>query len=328
MPLLEFDNNEAYGVVQGLTMWWLCSLSAGDDFLGQCGQSVIRNLVVWHVMRYAYYGYPGYNYVFDNARVYGDASQFGAVRQRHLALRRLRHRRPHHPQLLLLQLGRRLSAVVAGRHRALREQLPEDRSTASSSAPAPRPGACPTCDLPDPTTVLNNNRLVAPAGRPLRTVSMDWYTNGQDAANADRLVACNHGGVAGQHFEVFWPQKANAPCATTRPDVDDGYVCATALATSICSGAVDTTPPDGGDHGAGGRRRRVGRRDRQRRGRRRRDRRGRRAVPVDGGALGPKDTAAPYTGCRTPAPSATAHIVVTAVARDVAGNTATSAPVR
>ena len=78
MPLLEFDNNEAYGVVQGLTMWWLCSLSAGDDFLGQCGQSVVRNLVVWHVMRYAYYGYPGYNYVFDNARVYGDASQFSA----------------------------------------------------------------------------------------------------------------------------------------------------------------------------------------------------------------------------------------------------------
>jgi hypothetical protein len=38
---------------------------------------VIRNLVVWHAMRYAYYGYPGYNYVFDNAKVYGDSRSFG-----------------------------------------------------------------------------------------------------------------------------------------------------------------------------------------------------------------------------------------------------------
>ena len=86
MPLLEFDNNEVYGVVQGLTMWWLCSLSGGDEYRGQCGQSVIRNLVVWHAMRYAYYGYPGYNYVFDNAKVYGDARYIGQGHELTLAL--------------------------------------------------------------------------------------------------------------------------------------------------------------------------------------------------------------------------------------------------
>ena len=52
-----------------VTVRWLCSLSGGDEYRGACGQSVIRNLVVWHVMRYAYYGYPGYNYVFDHATV-------------------------------------------------------------------------------------------------------------------------------------------------------------------------------------------------------------------------------------------------------------------
>ena len=126
---------------------------------------------------------------------------------------------------------------------------------------------------------------------------------------------------------MFWPQKGNAPCAATRPDVDDGYVCTTALANSICSGSTDTTPPavavtsPGADAVVSG------------------------AVTVsaaasdsgtgvagvqfrlDGGALGSEDTTAPYTaGWDTRSVGNGPH-VVTAVARDVAGNTATSTPV-
>ena len=216
LPLLEFDNNEAYGVVQGLTMWWLCSLSAGDDFRGQCGQSVVRNLVVWHAMRYAYYGYPGYNYVFDNARVYGDASQFGAFGNAIW----------HYGDYATVDHVTRNSSffnTVGVYPPSWRDGTVRFENNYLKTAvrfifrTSAAPGACPTCDLPDPNTVLNNNRFAAPAGRPLRTISMDWYTNGQDAGNQDRLFACNHGGVAGTHFEVFWPQKANAPCADDPP---------------------------------------------------------------------------------------------------------------
>lgn len=75
MPLLEFANNEMYGLIQGFTMWWLCSLDY--DAQAGCGQSIIRDMVVWHAMRYAYYGYPASNYIFDNAKVYGSAAAFG-----------------------------------------------------------------------------------------------------------------------------------------------------------------------------------------------------------------------------------------------------------
>ena len=326
LPLLEFDNNEAYGVVQGLTMWWLCSLSGGDEFRGQCGQSVLRNLVVWHAMRYAYYGYPGYNYVFDNAVVYGDASQFGAFGNA------IWHYGDYATVDHVMRNSSFFNTVGVyppqwrdGTVRFENNDLKTQYGFIFRTSAAP--GACPTCDLPDPNTVLNNNRFAAPAGRPLRTISMDWYTSGQDTGNQDRLFACNHGGAAGTHFEVFWPQKANAPCATTRPDVSGGVVCATALAANVCSGTGDTTPPTvavtapapgaatsgmvsvtaaAADVGSGV----AGVQFR-----------------VDGAALGAEDPTSPYgvpldTRTLTNGPHALA-----AVARDAAGNVATSAPV-
>jgi hypothetical protein len=326
MPLLEFDNNEVYGVVQGLTMWWLCSLSGGDEFRGQCGQSVIRNLVVWHAMRYAYYGYPGYNYVFDNAKVYGDSRSFGQFGNAiwwygdYATVDHITRNSSFYNSIGVYPPYWR-DGTIRFENNFLKTQYGVIFRTSAA------PGACPTCDLPDPVTVLNNNRFVAPAGRPLRTVSMDWYTSGQDTGNADRLVACNHAGVAGQHGEIFWPQKAGAPCTTTRADISGGYVCATALAASVCGDAVDTTAPSvsitspatgavvsgttalaaaalDAQSGMAGVRFRL-----------------------DGAAIGGEDTSPPYSVALDSTALTDGPHVVTAVARDVAGNTATSAPV-
>jgi hypothetical protein len=102
------------------------------------------------------------------------------------------------------------------------------------------PGSCPFCDLPDPITVVRNNRFAPVAGRPLRTISLDETST--DPANLDRLFACDHAGQVGDSFEVFFPSQGNAPCTTTRPDVE-GYVCVTAQVASACSGPAPSNPP-------------------------------------------------------------------------------------
>jgi hypothetical protein len=58
MPLLEFDNNEAYGAMQGaLTYWWVNSLDPQPFPSAQ--QSVIRNFKAWHIYNKTVYVYPG-----------------------------------------------------------------------------------------------------------------------------------------------------------------------------------------------------------------------------------------------------------------------------
>jgi hypothetical protein len=277
-------------------------------------------------MRYAYYGYPGYNYVFDNAKVYGDSRSFGQFGNAiwwygdYATVDHITRNSSFYNSIGVYPPYWR-DGTIRFENNFLKTQYGVIFRTSAA------PGACPTCDLPDPVTVLNNNRFVAPAGRPLRTVSMDWYTSGQDTGNADRLVACNHAGVAGQHGEIFWPQKAGAPCTTTRADISGGYVCATALAASVCGDAVDTTAPSvsitspatgavvsgttalaaaalDAQSGMAGVRFRL-----------------------DGAAIGGEDTSPPYSVALDSTALTDGPHVVTAVARDVAGNTATSAPV-
>ena len=233
MPLLEFSNNEMYGLVQGFTIWWLCS----RDFDAQagCGQSVIRNMVVWHAMRYSYYGYPASNYVFDNIKVYGSAAAFddfgNAVwwyndygTKDHI----VRNSSFYNSAGVYTPYFR--DGIIRFENNDLKTQSGIIHRTSAA------PGSCIGCNLPDPDTVLVNNRYAAPAGRPLRSISMENYTSGQDAANSDDVFVCNHNGVAGDNFQVFFPHKSS-PCTFTRADISEGYVCVTADADRVCSPA-------------------------------------------------------------------------------------------
>jgi hypothetical protein len=328
MPLREFSNNETYGVVQGFTLWWLCALSGGDDFRGNCGQTVISNLVVWHAMRYAYYGYPAYNYVFENVKVYSDPARLGDFGNGiwwygdYATVDHITRNSFFYNSVGIYPPYWRDGVV-----RFENNLLKTDEGFIFRTSAAP--GACPGCDLPDPDTLLVNNRFVAPAGHALRSISMDNYTSGQDAANSDRLFACNHNNVAADHFEVFWPHKGNAPCTTTRPDIQGGYVCATAQAASVCTGTppADTEPPvvsltappsspppvsglvtvsaSASDN--------VGVVGVQ--------------FKLDGGNLGAEDTTEPYSITWATTAAANGPHTLTATARDAAGNQATAASV-
>lgn len=68
----SFVGNEAYGVPNGMTVWWECTfgtLRPNDE----CS-SRIDSLHVWHHHRWGYHGYPVNNLTMSNVVMRGDAS--------------------------------------------------------------------------------------------------------------------------------------------------------------------------------------------------------------------------------------------------------------
>jgi hypothetical protein len=243
MGLREFANNEAYGQIQGLTLWWLCSV----DFnaVANCPQSILRDTVIWHASRYAFYGYPASNYVFQNLKVYGDPAIASGNNHE---FKSVFFFGDYGTTDLLVTNASFYNTVGLNppyfRNGSIRVEDSFFKTTGGIiHRKSGAPGSCPFCDLPDPDTVVRRNRFAAVTGRPLRTLSLDDTST--DPANNDRLLVCDHNGQAGDHFEVFFPSQGNAPCTTTRPDVADGYVCVTARASSVCGAPPPptNTPP-------------------------------------------------------------------------------------
>jgi hypothetical protein len=232
LGLLEFTGNETYGQIQGLTLWWLCT----EDFtpVAGCPRSVLADTVIWHTARYAYYGYPGYNYEFLRTRVYGDPAIAGGNNFEFKSVfffgdygttdLLIREHALYNTRGLQPPYFRDGSIRVEDSYFKTRGGIIHRKSAA--------PGSCPFCDLPDADTVLVNNRFVPIDGQPLQTISLDDEST--DPANNDRLLVCDHNGVAGDDFEVFFPSQGNAPCATTRPGIE-GFVCATQRSAAACN---------------------------------------------------------------------------------------------
>jgi hypothetical protein len=72
LPLLQFEDNEAYGMMTGMTIWQ----SGTDGFtdLG-AGVSTVQDLVVWAVSEEGFFAYSLANYVFDGLTIRGDPAK-------------------------------------------------------------------------------------------------------------------------------------------------------------------------------------------------------------------------------------------------------------
>jgi len=232
LGLLEFSGNEVYGQIQGLTIWWLCKVDTAPT--PNCSQSLVKDLSMWNIARYTYYGYPTSNLVMDGLRVYGDPAING---QNNYEFKGLFWFGDYAVNDLLvtnsffINIGgikpptfRSGSIRVQNSYFKTRSGLVHTKSNA--------PGSCGTCDLPDPNIVYKNNIFVPMAGHTLQSVGLDASTT--DPNNKDRLFVCNHQQQAGDNFEVFFPTQGNAPCTTQRSDIQ-GYSCVTADVGTICS---------------------------------------------------------------------------------------------
>ncbi len=70
MPILQNENNEAYGAMQGgFTYWWISSQDPQPQANAQ--ESLIKNLKIWHVYNKAVYHYPSQKITFDGLIIRG-----------------------------------------------------------------------------------------------------------------------------------------------------------------------------------------------------------------------------------------------------------------
>ena len=98
LPLLQFENNEAYGAMQGgFTFWWISSLDPQPSANAQ--ESVVKDLKLWNIYNKAVYAYPGQKVTFDGMKIRGSYTEGGqpVLRQRRV-LRGLFQQRHHHSQ--------------------------------------------------------------------------------------------------------------------------------------------------------------------------------------------------------------------------------------
>ena len=98
MPILQFENNEAYGAMQGgFTLWWVGSQDPQPAANAQ--DSVIKNLKIWNIYNKAVYMYPSQKVTFDGLKIRGSVQRRQPVLRQRRLLRRLFVEGHRHPQL-------------------------------------------------------------------------------------------------------------------------------------------------------------------------------------------------------------------------------------
>jgi len=234
MPLLQFENNEAYGAMQGgMTYWWINSLDPSAPYPNEL-ESVVKNFTAWHIYNKAVYIYPGAKVTFDGlnirgnyvdgvSRCCGDGVFFADYMAKSIVIR--------NSDIQGMQEG--IIAPEAG-HGSPVPNLTIENSFLRNleNINVPIVGSVNGCWMEDKLVVINNTRFAAPPGQPLRTIGMVG-----DVANVSSICTgvknevrvYNYNGVAGDDFQVYndgspaWPLPA-APCTTTRAGIN-GFVC-------------------------------------------------------------------------------------------------------
>ncbi len=234
MPLLQFENNEAYGAMQGgMTYWWINSLDPSAPYPNEL-ESVVKNFTAWHVYNKAVYIYPGAKVTFDGlkirgnyvdgvSRCCGDGVFFADYMAKAIVIR--------NSDIQGMQEG--IIAPEAG-HGSPVPNLTIENSFLRNlqNVNVPIVGSVNGCWMEDKLVVINNTRFAAPPGQPLRTIGMVW-----DVASVSSICTgvknevrvYNYNGVAGDDFQVYndgspaWPLPA-APCTTIRTGIN-GFVC-------------------------------------------------------------------------------------------------------
>jgi hypothetical protein len=215
MPMLEFSGNEAYGVENGLTIWWL---NAIDVDAQNGGNSVIKDFTGWHISRYGFYGYPMNDVTFDGFTIRGNKSVlsnpaeflvgmwFGDYMTGKLTIR--------NADIQNMRTG--IIDPYFGGGNTLIENSYLRNNINISVRTLGAPGSSPNGAWRDPKTLtIRNVRFGSTAGWSLGgytpyNIAMS-YTTHNGAANLiedDRVFVYDYNGVAGDDFQVFYKQQA------------------------------------------------------------------------------------------------------------------------
>ena len=238
MPLLQFENNEAYGAMQGgMTFWWISSLDPQPSVNAQ--ESVIKNFKTWHTYNKAVYVYPGQKVTFDGltirgnfsstARCCGDALFFADYSAKGIVIR--------NSDIQGMQNG--IIAPEAGFG-------PEPNLTVENSYlrnwenfNVPTVGSVNGCWMDNKLVVIKNTRFDAPPGRAANNIAMvgDVANAPQCLSKLDEARVYGYNGNASDNFQVYHSSSSVLPrppssCTPTARAGISGLTCPIAPLTT------------------------------------------------------------------------------------------------
>jgi len=211
LPLLEFNNNEAYGAMQGgLTYWWLGSL----DPQPQTGvaESVIRNFKAWHTYNKTVYIYPGQKVTFEGLKIRGkfdaashccgDGVWFEDYSTKDTIIR--------NADIQGMEDGIQAPSSGFGPGPNLLVENSYLRNWRNINVPTP--SSVNGCWMEDKLVTVSNTRFEAPPGRSLSAINMVGKANGVECLtklNEVRVYAYN--GDAVDNFQIYHPNASVLP---------------------------------------------------------------------------------------------------------------------
>jgi hypothetical protein len=228
-PLLQFENNEAYGAMQGgMTYWWINSQDPAAYATAQL--SVVKNFTAWHIYNKNVYIYPGQKVTFDGLKIRGEYSDLsrccgdGVFFADYMA-----------KEIVITNsdIQGMKSGIIApesghGTNPNLTIQNSNLRNWTNIIVPVV--GSVNGCWMDNKLVVINSNTFAAAPGQPLRNIAMvgDVANAGTCPTKLSVVQVYTYNGKPGDNFQVFhqnppWPPAPT--CTTTRPEITGGFSC-------------------------------------------------------------------------------------------------------
>ena len=239
MPILQFDNNEAYGAMQGgFTYWWVSSMDPRPATAPQA--SVIRNLKLWHIYNKVIYHYPSALIVFDGlkirgnyssaSRCCGDGVYFPDYSAKGIIIR--------NSDIQGMETG--IDAPVAGFGPGPNLMVENTYLRNFQNMNVGTNWSVNGCWMQNKLVEIRNTRFDAPPGRTLSAINMGRAnSNGTECLSIlDEVRVYGYNGNTSDNFQVYHSNTAvlPRPPASCTPATRSGFSNAV-----ICS--ISTTPP-------------------------------------------------------------------------------------
>ncbi len=226
-PLLQFENNEAYGAMQGgLTYWWVGSRDPSAYVDAQ--ESVIKDFKVWHTYNKTIYVYPGAKVTFDglkirgqhtaNSHCCGNGIYFGDYSTTAHIVR--------NADIQGVEKG--IDAPSAGYGPAPNVIVENSYLRNWYNINVPTPSSVNGCWMENKLVTIVNTRFEAPPGRSLVAISMKDRVNGAEClTKLDEVRVYAYNGDANDNFQVYHsrsdvlPRPPGSCTQTTRPGISD-----------------------------------------------------------------------------------------------------------
>jgi hypothetical protein len=245
MPILQFENNEAYGAMQGgFTLWWVSSQDPQPAANAQ--ESVIKDLKLWNVYNKTVYMYPSQKITFDGLKIRGNFSSASRCCGNGVYFADYSSKGHIIRNSDIQGMEEGITAPEAGFG-------PEPNLTIENSylrnyvnLAVPTNGSVNGCWMQNKLVVANNTRFDTPPGRTLNAISMvrDVAYAPECLTKLDEMRVYAYNGVATDNFQVYHsntsvlPRPPSSCTATTRAGIN-GLLCP----IDPLGGPVPPTPP-------------------------------------------------------------------------------------